>query len=123
MVIFRPLIQDKLTYLQYPPAPTKVTYVRAIKISFFRYAILYSNIIGTQIHEFKAIQLIMIFISLQYLSITVLSREILHRLLRQTALVAVVEVMPEPQETMLASRLQAQRQILVAMVGWDPLLM
>ena len=65
----------------------------------------------------------MIFISLQYLSITVLSREILHRLLRQTALVAVVEVMPEPQETMLASRLQAQRQILVAMVGWDPLLM
>ena len=123
MVIFRPLIQDKLTYLQYPPAPTKVTYVRAIKISFFRYAILYSNIIGTQIHEFKAIQLIMIFISLQYLSITVLSREILHHLLRQTALVAVVEVMPEPQETMLASRLQAQRQILVAMVGWDPLLM
>ena len=122
MVIFRPLIQDKLTYLQYPPAPTKVTYVRAIKISFFRYAILYS-IIGTQIHEFKAIQLIMIFISLQYLSITVLSREILHRLLRQTALVAVVEVMPEPQETMLASLLQAQRQILVAMVGWDPLLM
>ena len=81
------------------------------------------HIIGTQIHEFKAIQRIMIFISLQYLSITVLYREILHRLLRQTALVAVVEVMPEPQETMLASRLQAQRQILVAMVGWDPLLM
>ena len=67
--------------------------------------------------------MIIIFISLQYLSITVLSREILHRLLRQIALVAVVEVMPEPQETMLASRLQAQRQILVAMVGWDPLLM
>ena len=118
MVIFRPLIQDKLTYLQYPPAPTKVTYVRAIKISFFRYAISYSIEL-----KFKAIQLIMIFISLQYLSITVLSREILHHLLRQTALVAVVEVMPEPQETMLASRLQAQRQILVAMVGWDPLLM
>ena len=28
-----------------------------------------------------------------------------------------------PQQTMLASPLQAQRQILVAMVGWDPLLM
>ena len=74
-------------------------------------------------HESKDILLIMIFFTFQYLSIIALSREILHRLLHQTALVAVVEVMPELEETMLASLLQAQRQILVAMVGWDPLLM
>ena len=79
----------------------------------------FPDIIGIQIRESKAIQLIMNFISLQYLSITVLSREILHRLLHQTALVAVVEVMPE-QETMWAFLLQARRQI---SVGWDPLLM
>ena len=60
----------------------------------------------------------MIFFTFQYLSIIALSREILHRLLHQTALVAVMEVMPE-QETMLAFHLQAQRQILVALVGWD----